>query len=230
MAVRMAGKRAVAVTAGATGLPVRRRAKGSDRRRQILDATLDVLAEKGFAEITIADVARAIGISTALVLSHFRTKNLLLLEAQRMLAREYHDNWQQALAAGGPSAAEKLWVLADAEFAVGICTPKKIMAWKAFWAEGRLRREYIAEFGRRNVEYLRLMTELCATLIKQGPYAGYDARVCARSIDALGSGLWMELTSTATPMTLNETRKTALTHLAMMFPRHFTPKGPLKPE
>jgi TetR/AcrR family transcriptional repressor of bet genes len=207
---------------------VRRRAKGSDRRRQILDATLDVLAEKGFAEITIADVARSIGISTALVLAHFRTKEALLLEAQRMLAREYHDNWQQALAASGPSAAEKLWTLADAEFAVGICTPKKISAWKAFWAEGRLRREYIAEFGARNVEYLRIMTELCAALIKQGRYQGHDARICARSIDALGSGLWMELTSTATPMTLSQTRRTALTHLAMMFPRHFTPKGPIE--
>jgi TetR/AcrR family transcriptional repressor of bet genes len=224
---RKPGKAAELRSAAET-MPPRRRAKGSDRRRQILEATLDVLATTGFAEITIGDVARSIGISTALVLSHFRTKELLLLEAQRMLAREYHDNWQQALAAGGPGAAEKLWVLADAEFAVGICTPKKIMAWKAFWAEGRLRREYIAEFGPRNVEYLRLMTELCAALIKEGRYQGYDARVCARSIDALGSGLWMELTSTATPMTLNETRKTALTHLAMMFPRHFTPKGPIK--
>jgi len=213
---------------GVVLMPPRRRAKGSDRRRQIIEATVDVLADVGFADITIGDVARSIGISTALVLSHFRTKDLLLLEAQRMLSREYHDNWQRALAASGPSAAEKLWVLADAEFAVGICTPKKLLAWKAFWAEGRLRREYIAEFGPRNVEYLRLMTELCAALIKQGRYAGYDARVCARSIDALGSGLWMELTSTATPMTLNETRKTALTHLAMMFPRHFTPKGPLQ--
>lgn len=211
-----------------TAMPPRRRAKGSDRRRQILDATLDVLAETGFAEITIGHVARAIGISTALVLSHFRTKDLLLLEAQRLVAREYHDNWQQALAASGPSAAEKLWVLADAEFAIDICTPKKIMAWKAFWAEGRLRREYIAEFGARNVEYLRLMTELCAVLIKEGRYPGHDARVCARSIDALGSGLWIELTSTATPMTLNETRKTALTHLAMLFPKHFTPKGPIR--
>jgi TetR/AcrR family transcriptional repressor of bet genes len=226
----MERKRAKAVELRSTVvvLPPRRRAKGSDRRKQILDATLDVLAEKGFAEITIADVARSIGISTALVLSHFRTKDLLLLEAQRMLAREHHDHWQHALAASGPSAADKLWVLADSEFAVAICTPKKIMAWKAFWAEGRLRREYIAEFGSRNVEYLRLMTAFCAALIKEGRYQGYDARICARSIDSLGTGLWMELTSTATPMTLNETRKTALTHLAMMFPRHFTARGPIK--
>ncbi len=223
----MERKRGKAAELRSTAAAPRRRAKGSDRRRQILEATLDVLAETGFAEITIGHVARAIGISTALVLSHFRSKEMLLLEAQRLLAREYHDNWQQALAASGPSAAEKLWVLADAEFAAGICTPKKIMAWKAFWAEGRLRREYIAEFGPRNVEYLRLMTELCAALIKEGRYAGHDARICARSIDALGGGLWLELTSTATPMTLNETRKTALTHLAMLFPKHFTLRGPI---
>ena len=221
------GKKA-ALRSGVVVMPPRRRAKGSDRRRQILEATLDVLAEKGFTDITIGDVARSIGISTALVLSHFRTKDLLMLEAQRRLAREHHDNWQKALTAAGPGASERLWVLADAEFAVPVCTPTKILAWKAFWAEGRLRREYIAEFGPRNVEYLRLLTELCAAVIKEGRYTGYDARICARSIDSLGTGLWMELTSTATPMTLNETRKTALAHLTMIFPRHFTPKGPVK--
>ncbi len=78
--------KAVELRSTAPAMPPRRRAKGSDRRRQILEAVLDVLAEKGFAEITIGHVARAIGISTALVLSHFRTKDLLLLEAQRLVA------------------------------------------------------------------------------------------------------------------------------------------------
>jgi hypothetical protein len=115
-----------------------------------------------------------------------------------------------------------------AEFAEAICTPRKIMAWKAFWAEGRGRREYIAEFGARNIEYLKLLTALCATIIKEGGYAGYDAKVVARTIDSLETGLWLELTSTATPMTVNQTRKTAFAHLAMIFPRHFTPKGPIR--
>lgn len=221
-------KPAAALKATSDATPPRRRAKGSDRRKQILEVTLDVLGTKGFAEMTISDVARSIGISTALVLSHFRTKDLLLLEAQRMLAREYHDNWLQALAASGPSAAEKLWSLVEAQFAERICTPRKVMAWKSFWAEGSGRREYLAEFGPRNIEYLRLLTEFCRAIIKQGNYADHDARICARTVDSLESGLWMELTSTATPMTINETRKTALAHLVMMFPRHFTPRGPVK--
>ena len=215
-------------TGPAVAAAPRRRAKGADRRRQVLEATLDVLAAKGYAELTIADIARSLGISTALILSHFKTKDGLLLETQRMLGREYHDNWQQALAASGESAAEKLWALVTAEFDQQVCTPRKILAWKAFWAEARGRGEYIAEFGPRNVEYLRIATALCAALIKEGGYQGYDARVAARSIDSLEAGLWLELTSTATPMTVHEARKTALEHLFMIFPRHFTARGPIR--
>jgi TetR/AcrR family transcriptional repressor of bet genes len=204
----------------------RRRAKGEDRRRQVVEATIDVLAQKGFADLTIADIARALGISTALILSHFKTKDQLLLEVQRLLAGEYHDNWQRALAASGPSAAEKLWTLVVAEFDEVVCTPRKIMAWKAFWAEGRGRDEYIAEFGALNIEFLRILTGICAEIIEDGGYP-HDARIAARCIDSLETGLWIELTSTATPMTVHETRKAALAHLAMLFPKHFTPRGPI---
>jgi hypothetical protein len=36
---------------------------------------------------------------------------------------------------------------------------------------------------------------------------------------------WLIGCSSLPPMMLNGTRKTALTHLAMMFPPHFTPRG-----
>ena len=206
---------------------VRRRVKGADRRKQVIEATLDVLAAKGYADLTIADIARSLGISTALILSHFKTKDALLIEAQRGLAAEYHDNWRFQLASSGPSAAEKLWNLVAGEFTETICTPRKIKAWTALWAEGRGRREYLAEFGPSNIEYLKILTDICATVIAEGDY-GYDPKIVARTIDSLETGLWLELTSTATPMTVNETRKTALAHLAMIFPQHFTPRGPIR--
>ncbi|MGH9678600.1 MAG: TetR family transcriptional regulator, partial [Candidatus Acidiferrales bacterium] len=207
--------------------PMRQRSTAVDRRRQLIEATLDVLAAKGYANITIADVARSVGISTALVLLHFKTKDQLLLEAQRQLAREYHDNWQRALEGAGPDPASRLWALAMAEFAEPICMPRKILAWKAFWAEGHGRREYIKEFGPRNIEYLRIVTDCCARIIEEGGYKSYDARLIARTIDSLSTGLWLELTSTATPMTVHEVRRVGLTHLALLFPRHFTPQGPI---
>src|SRR5579875_3801380 len=53
------------------------------RRAQMLAATLDVIVERGFPETRIADVAERAGVSPALVIYYFKTKDRLLAEAMR---------------------------------------------------------------------------------------------------------------------------------------------------
>lgn len=52
-----------------------------DRRRQILDTALMVFAEKGFANTSVKDLAKAGGISTGLMYHYFPSKEKLLEEA-----------------------------------------------------------------------------------------------------------------------------------------------------
>jgi AcrR family transcriptional regulator len=59
------------------------------RRGQMLQAALDVISERGFADTRIADIAERIGISPALVIYYFKTKDQLLTEAIRF----YEDTW-----------------------------------------------------------------------------------------------------------------------------------------
>ena len=59
------------------------------RREQMLRAALDVISERGFADTRIADIAERIGISPALVIYYFKTKDQLLTEA----IRHYEDTW-----------------------------------------------------------------------------------------------------------------------------------------
>jgi AcrR family transcriptional regulator len=51
------------------------------RREEILLATTDLLDRIGLASIRVSDVAKALGVSTALVFYHFRTKDTLVAEA-----------------------------------------------------------------------------------------------------------------------------------------------------
>jgi AcrR family transcriptional regulator len=51
------------------------------RREEILRATVEQVAATGFAETRVADVAGALGVSTALVFYHFESKDRLLSEA-----------------------------------------------------------------------------------------------------------------------------------------------------
>jgi AcrR family transcriptional regulator len=59
------------------------------RRGQMLRAALDVISERGFADTRIADIAERIGLSPALVIYYFKTKDQLLTEA----IRHYEDSW-----------------------------------------------------------------------------------------------------------------------------------------
>src|ERR1035438_6624090 len=53
------------------------------RREQMLRAALDVISERGFPDTRIADVAERAGVSPALVIYYFKTKDRLLTEAMR---------------------------------------------------------------------------------------------------------------------------------------------------
>lgn len=54
-----------------------------ERREQILQASLEVIVERGYADTRIADVAERAGTSPALVIYYFKTRDQLLTEALR---------------------------------------------------------------------------------------------------------------------------------------------------
>jgi AcrR family transcriptional regulator len=68
--------------------PMPRPSAVAERRRQILEATCEVVAERGFRELRIADVAKAAGFSTATVHYYFNSKEKLLTEAFRFQYEE----------------------------------------------------------------------------------------------------------------------------------------------
>src|SRR5215831_12989693 len=56
---------------------------GEQRREQMLQAALDVIVERGYADTRISDVAERTGTSPALVIYYFKTRDHLLTEAIR---------------------------------------------------------------------------------------------------------------------------------------------------
>ncbi len=57
---------------------VRRTRRGPRTRKQILDASLRLFSERGFARTTVRDIARAAGITDAAIFYHFQSKRDLL--------------------------------------------------------------------------------------------------------------------------------------------------------
>src|SRR5262245_58524684 len=67
---------------------VRRQPRSHEQRRRetqksVLDATVDLLVERGYANLTLADVAAEAGVSRGAQMNYFRTKRDLVKAAAR---------------------------------------------------------------------------------------------------------------------------------------------------
>ena len=67
------------------------------RRDQMLVAAAHLIAERGFSDTRIADVAERVGASPALVIYYFGTKDSLLTEALRWSERSFYAGVEEML-------------------------------------------------------------------------------------------------------------------------------------
>jgi len=200
--------------------PLPRTQSRDTRRLQLIEATIQSLAERGFSRTTVTDVAARAGISHGLVLFHFSSKENLLAETLDFLAEEYRLNWQAALAAAGDSPEDQIRAMIDADFAEAICTPARLSAWCSFWGESQSRPLYQARCGANDELYNAAMMDICAAMNARHGYDVSPERT-ARLIRIMIEGVWLDLMTLAEPYSIAEAIETVLTGTRGLFPRHF---------
>jgi AcrR family transcriptional regulator len=202
----------------------RRKLPRDARRVQLIEATIDVLALRGYARTTLTEVARQAGLSHGLVNFHFETKEKLLTETLLYLAEEYRLNWVAALDAAGGSPAQKLDALIRADFNPQICTPAKLSAWCSFWGEAQSRPMYQERCGSNDQIYNRQMEAICAELLKEAGAVG-DAARTARVLRVTTEGVWLDMMTMSEPYDRQEALATVFCCAQAFFPRHFSAGG-----
>src|SRR6478735_6056474 len=169
-----------------------RKASKETRRQQLIEATIDSLAKRGYSETTMADVADGAGLSRGIVNFHFESKEKLLVATLQYMADEYSVHWRNSLQKAGDDPARQLMTLVAADFDRSICTKRKLAAWCAFWGEAKSRPTYQALCGARDAAYQNVFIALCRTLEQEGGY-GFDPVSIALALSAMLEGLWLRL-------------------------------------
>jgi AcrR family transcriptional regulator len=140
-----------------------------DRQLQILDAAVEIIAERGIAETRIADVAERAGASAALVIYYFSTKDRLLTEALTHAEdRFYLASWHElADLRGAPERLARLIELSCPEAGeadhMGDWT-----LWIELWSRA-LRDD---EAGRKRAALDRRWRATIADIVREGQRAG----------------------------------------------------------
>ncbi len=196
------------------------KASKETRRQQLIEATIDSLAKRGYAETTMADISDGAGMSRGIVNFHFESKDKLLTATLQFLSDEYSAHWRASLHKAGDNPAHQLFALVSCDFDRAICNKRKLAAWCAFWGEAKSRPTYQALCAARDEDYQHLFERLCGALIDDAHYA-YDRDSTALGLLALLEGLWHRLMMGGGGLTSELARQVGLRQLAIVFPHHF---------
>jgi AcrR family transcriptional regulator len=152
------------------GGPVATRSKPArDRQLQILDAAVEIIAERGIAETRIADVADRAGASAALVIYYFSTKDRLLTEALTHAEdRFYLASWHEL--ADLPGASDRLARLIELS-CPDVAETGDVGDW-TLWIELWSRAIRDAEAGRKRAALDRRWRATIADIVRDGQRAG----------------------------------------------------------
>jgi transcriptional repressor BetI len=163
------------------------------RRRQLIEATVDSIAELGFNATTIAEIARRADVSTGLVSFYFGDKDGLLEATLRHLAREL----SRAVAARLRHALtprERIGAVIDANLGDSQFERRIATVWLAFWGQvphsprfARVQRAYQRRVAANLAHALRPLMER-ETALRQ-----------AEAIAAMIDGLWLRATLARNP-------------------------------
>jgi AcrR family transcriptional regulator len=121
--------------------PAQNRFPAEVRRKQIIEATRSVIAEKGFAGITMRDMAQAAGISLGTLSYHFTAVNDLLAEILRVETDEVYAEVTTTARQQSTGLGE-LTFLVDQFLASNPRMREHWLLWLNFWAISLVKPEY----------------------------------------------------------------------------------------
>src|SRR6266481_3424112 len=162
------------------------RDEGEEARRvQLVEVTIDSLAEVGYVGTTLAEIARRAGVSPGLVSHYFGDKDGLLEAAFRTLARTLAVRVRARLAQARTPRA-RVQAVIDTNLAPEEFDQRTGTAWLAFWGQVL----HVRGLKRVQTAYQRrMLSNLRSDLRRMIP--GEEARSLAAMIAAMIDGVWL---------------------------------------
>src|SRR6202171_811412 len=155
------------------------------RRSQLIEVTIDSLAEVGFSGTTLAQIAGRAGVSPGLVAHYFGDKDGLLDAAFRSLARRV-GNHVRARLRPVSTPRGRIQAVIDANLAPEEFEQRTGTAWLAFWGQVL----HVPSLKRvQSVYQRRTLSNLRSALKKLVP--ADEAQRLASMIAAMIDGVWL---------------------------------------
>lgn len=106
------------------------------RRRALVDATIAEIGARGTLDVTVSQIAKRAGMSSALAHHYFGGKDQIFLAAMRQILRAFGVEVRRMLSEA-PTARARAEALIEASFAPACFDPATISAWMTLYASAQ---------------------------------------------------------------------------------------------
>jgi AcrR family transcriptional regulator len=159
------------------------------RREQLVEAALAVIAERGFPETRIADVAASAGTSPALVVYYFKTRDQLLTEAIRLSEDRWYAEGTARIATIETAAGRLEELVAMSCLPEADCDDRvSWVIWLDLWAQSARHPEVAAVRLEFDQHWRRTIADVVTEGQRDGEFADLDPDDFAVSLSALLDG------------------------------------------
>ena len=162
------------------------------RKLEILQATWRLIAERGYHEVRVADIAKAVGTSTGTVHYHFPGKQDVLVEALRYCVEQAFARQSEELRKLD-DARERLLRLIDMQLPKAGQVRDEWSVWAQFWAEAALRPELRPTHNDFYDRWRTAVRRIVAQGVEQGVFREVDPDAFALHLSALTDGLAIQV-------------------------------------
>jgi AcrR family transcriptional regulator len=203
----------------------KRREKGEASSQRIIDAAIDLIAKEGLGNVTMQRIAAQVGVSSALVVFHFRNMENLYKAVLEHLSKLYDDLWQIHVHGHGLTAAQRLFGALDCAQTFMERYPQGVSVLIAFSGDRKSAQIYRKIALPSDQAYQAIGRRLVDEIAREGKYKNVDLDIINESLNYLiyGAWLWDHINPKASRAAM--LRKCALLILCEAFPKHFPLPG-----
>lgn len=189
-------------------------------RQRLLETTIDIIADEGFAGVTMVKVAERTGLSRGICNFHFHTKEQLMIEAFQMLYHEHEQAWQAIIEDESLSPEQRLIHLIRTLLTPPLADHKKIAVWLAFWGVTPHRKTYISICTASDCLYEEAIATLLRQLAKgEEEVNGLSLHAIAVSLTAMIDGTHLQYLIAPGRLSPDEAILACLSFLSSFFPQ-----------
>ena len=162
------------------------------RKRKLIEATAQCLAELGHAGTSVRAVAAKANVSPGLVTHHFKGIDELIVATYAHVGEQVAEVLNAAIDAAEGGAEKKLRAFIDASFRPPVLDRDLLAIWLSFWSLVRRDPGVRKVHKQVYVDYRRRLETLIAEIARERRFR-IDAHLAALGLTAMLDGLWLEL-------------------------------------